>query len=117
MNPGPSHPSNKLPPAPGGPGQAPPSSASTPFSGGPPPSATEPSSSGSGGMVPVNNAGGGFLEDMDPHNMPPEYKKEGTDWFAIFNPQVPRVLDVNLVHTLLHERCVLWCLHRHPTRG
>ena len=68
-------------------------------------------------MVPVNNAGGGFLEDMDPHNMPPEYKKEGTDWFAIFNPQVPRVLDVNLVHTLLHERCVLWCLHRHPTCG
>ena len=36
----------------------------------------------------------------------PEFKKEGNDWFAIFNPKVKRELDVNLVHTLEHERCV-----------
>jgi hypothetical protein len=35
-----------------------------------------------------------------------EFKKEGNDWFAIFNPKVKRVLDVTLVHTLMHERCV-----------
>lgn len=33
-------------------------------------------------------------------------KKDGSDWFAVFNPKVKRVLDVNLVHTLMHERCV-----------
>jgi glucose repression regulatory protein TUP1 len=38
--------------------------------------------------------------------VPPELKKEGSDWFAIFNPKVKRVLDVSLVHTLMHERYV-----------
>lgn len=50
---------------------------------------------------------GGFLDDLDPHNVPPELKKEGSDWFAVFNPKVKRVLDVSLVHTLMHERYVL----------
>jgi WD40 repeat protein len=36
-------------------------------------------------------------------------KKEGSDWFAIFNPNVKRVLDVSLVHTLMHERYVFVC--------
>ena len=40
------------------------------------------------------------------HNIPPEFKKEGNDWSVIFNPKVKRVLDVNSVHTLMHERCV-----------
>lgn len=30
--------------------------------------------------------------------------QEGSDWFAVWNPKVKRVLDVNLVHTLYHER-------------
>jgi glucose repression regulatory protein TUP1 len=47
-----------------------------------------------------------FLDDLDVHNVSPEYKREGTDWFALFNPKVKRVLDVNLVHTLMHERWV-----------
>jgi len=33
-------------------------------------------------------------------------KKEGSDWFAIFNPKVKRQLDVNLVHNLMHESVV-----------
>jgi len=37
-------------------------------------------------------------------SVPPELKKEGGDWFAIFNPNAKRALDVNLVHTLHHER-------------
>jgi glucose repression regulatory protein TUP1 len=47
-----------------------------------------------------------FPEEFNVHNILPEFKKEGNDWFAIFNPKVKRVLDVNLVHTLMHERCV-----------
>jgi glucose repression regulatory protein TUP1 len=38
--------------------------------------------------------------------VPPELKKDASDWFAVFNSKVKRVLDVNLVHTLTHERCV-----------
>ena len=50
-----------------------------------------------------------FPEEFDVHNnIPPEFEKEeGSDWFAIFfNPKVKRVLDVSLVHTLMHERYV-----------
>ena len=36
----------------------------------------------------------------------PELKKEGRDWFALFNPRVPRTFDINLSLTLTHERCV-----------
>ena len=55
---------------------------------------------------------------MDPANIPPEFKIEGPDWSATFNPgpsgperangQLPRQrnLGVHLMHTLLHERCV-----------
>jgi len=39
--------------------------------------------------------------------LPPEFKKEGSDWFATFNPKVKRVLDVSLVHTLPHETLVV----------
>ena len=34
------------------------------------------------------------------------HRKEGSDWSVIFNPKVKRVLDVTLVHTLVHERWV-----------
>ncbi|KZP08187.1 WD40 repeat-like protein [Athelia psychrophila] len=37
-------------------------------------------------------------------------KKDGSDWFAIFNPKVKRVLDVSLMHTLTHES-VVCCVH------
>lgn len=49
---------------------------------------------------------GAFPDDLDVHSVPPEYKREGTDWYAIFNPKVKRVLDVQLVHNLMHERYV-----------
>jgi len=45
-----------------------------------------------------------FLDDFDIHSVPPEFKKEGSDWSAAFNPKVKKVLDVNLVHTLEHGR-------------
>ncbi len=43
---------------------------------------------------------------MDPDEIPKDLKKEGPDWLAIFNPKVKRTLDVNLVHTFLHESVV-----------
>lgn len=46
------------------------------------------------------------LADLEPDQVRPELKKEGSDWWAIFSPRVPRVLDVSLSLTLTHERCV-----------
>ncbi|OBR13905.1 WD domain-containing protein [Colletotrichum higginsianum IMI 349063] len=51
---------------------------------------------------PVGNA----LGDLDPDRLPPHSKKSGHDWFVIFNQHVPRMLDVDLVHTLAHESVV-----------
>ncbi|KAI9808521.1 MAG: transcriptional regulatory protein rco1 [Sarcosagium campestre] len=49
---------------------------------------------------------GNVLADLDPERLPAHQKKEGSDWFAVFNPRVPRVLDVDLVHTLVHDSVV-----------
>lgn len=53
---------------------------------------------------------GNILADLDPERMPENLKRVGTgpggDWFAVFNPAVPRVLDVQLNHTLPHESVV-----------
>ncbi|KAL2271865.1 hypothetical protein VTJ83DRAFT_1236 [Remersonia thermophila] len=51
---------------------------------------------------PHNNA----LGDLDPERLPNHIKKVREDWWAIFNQTVPRVLDVDLVHTLVHESVV-----------
>lgn len=51
--------------------------------------------------------------DLDPDEVPKDLKKEGSDWLAIFNPKVKRTLDVNLVHTLMHES-VVCCVRFSP---
>lgn len=51
---------------------------------------------------PVGNS----LGDLEPDTVAPHNKKTGSDWYAIFNPQVQRVLDVDLVHSLTHESVV-----------
>jgi len=56
-----------------------------------------------------------FPEDLDIHAIPPEYKREGSDWCAVFNPKVKRVLDVQLVHILMHESVV--CCVRFSSDG
>ncbi|KAG2073122.1 WD40 repeat-like protein [Suillus decipiens] len=115
-------PNAKLPPVPGappalttfqGPGLPPPPAAHAPYPpgpGNPPPAGpAEPPAASSSTLVPINNAqnsGGQLPDDLDPHNVPPELKKEGSDWFAVFNGKVKRVLDVSLVHTLMHESVV-----------
>lgn len=49
---------------------------------------------------------GNALGELEPDKLPPTQKKEGTDWYAVFNPEIPRVLDVELVHTLSHNSVV-----------
>lgn len=56
--------------------------------------------------VPALPSVGNNLADLNPDHLPPSQKKEGSDWFAIFNPRVPRMLDVDLVHTLDHHSVV-----------
>ncbi|EMR10429.1 hypothetical protein PNEG_01145 [Pneumocystis murina B123] len=46
------------------------------------------------------------MADIDPDMIPCELKKEDSDWTVLFNPNVPRVLDINLVHTLEHQSVV-----------
>ena len=61
-------------------------------------------------MTATPGASSNFPEEFNIHNIQPEFIKEGDDWFAAFNPKVKRVLDVILVHTLMHERCVPVCM-------
>ena len=35
-----------------------------------------------------------------------EYMTLGPGWYALFNPSLERSLDVSLVHSLAHRRCV-----------
>lgn len=44
--------------------------------------------------------------EFDPENVTRDLKKEGSDWMTMYNPNVKRVLDVGLVHTLVHDSCV-----------
>ncbi|KJR86358.1 glucose repression regulatory protein TUP1 [Sporothrix schenckii 1099-18] len=56
-------------------------------------------------MAPAGHSNNS-LGDLDPERLPAHYKKTRDDWFVIFNQQVPRVIDVDLVHTLQHESVV-----------
>ncbi|KAF8717646.1 hypothetical protein AX14_012074 [Amanita brunnescens Koide BX004] len=44
--------------------------------------------------------------ELDFHTAPPECKREGPGWYAVFNASVKRVLDVQLVHNFMHESVV-----------
>ncbi|KAJ6472285.1 chromatin associated protein [Mycena vitilis] len=80
-----------------------------------------------GGLPPASGAHGqhtymnDFLTALDPSSsisnnssnnantlagVHPEWKKEGSDWFVVYNPKVKRTLDVGLVHTFIHETVV-----------
>ncbi len=59
---------------------------------------------------------GNVLADLDPETVPPEFKREAQDWVAIFNPRVRRVLDVDLVHTLVHQSVVCCVRFSHDGR-
>ena len=38
----------------------------------------------------------------------PEFVTQGPGWYALFNPCLERSLDVSLVHSLAHDRCVFF---------
>lgn len=44
--------------------------------------------------------------DQDFDSTPADYKRQGEDWVAIFNKNVPRQLDVSLLHTFQHNSVV-----------
>ena len=46
--------------------------------------------------------------EMTPDTLPKENKKEGSDWVTMYNPKVKKTLDVELVHTLMHDRFALF---------
>ncbi|KAI0657026.1 WD40-repeat-containing domain protein [Cubamyces menziesii] len=116
---------------PGGPGQGPgqegANGAAGPQPYPPTPTATSASATEQGGggpgpvaaLPPPPSSSSGVMPSMpvdlgvDPHAVPPELRKEGQDWFAIFTPQgtsgeaaKKRSLEVSLVHTLMHESVV-----------
>lgn len=47
---------------------------------------------------------------MNPIEVPDELKDGGRDWFSIFNPHTPKMLDVRQVSSLAHDRFVLFTL-------
>ena len=49
---------------------------------------------------------GNQLVELPVDSLPPYLKREGEDWYAVFNPRVQRVLDVELVHNLAHPSVV-----------
>ncbi|KAK9478157.1 chromatin-silencing transcriptional regulator TUP1 [Lipomyces japonicus] len=49
---------------------------------------------------------GNNLAELDFDRVPQEYKKQANDWFVIYNDRAPRILDVDLVHTLDHNSVV-----------
>ncbi|ORZ03612.1 WD40-repeat-containing domain protein [Syncephalastrum racemosum] len=64
------------------------------------------------GHAPVLHGG---LADVDPDTVPANMKVEGPDWFALFNPKVPRTLKVDLLHTFDHNSVV--CCVKFSTDG
>ena len=47
--------------------------------------------------------------DLNSATVPAEWKTEGDDWFVLYNPRVPRSLDISLIHDFSHES-VVWCV-------
>jgi glucose repression regulatory protein TUP1 len=45
-------------------------------------------------------------DELDATTVPADFVKEGGDWLAIFNPRVPRQMDVQLAARHVHDGCV-----------
>ncbi|KAF2811449.1 WD40 repeat-like protein [Mytilinidion resinicola] len=56
------------------------------------------------------------LADLEVDQLPQEFKKEGQDWFAVFNPKIQRRLDVDLLHNLVHASVVCCVRFSHDGR-
>lgn len=49
---------------------------------------------------------GNMLADLNPDDLRSDQKREGPDWYAVFNPNVRRALDIELMWNLPHESVV-----------
>ena len=48
-----------------------------------------------------------FPGSLSPRSLPANLRKEGPDWFAMYNPHIPKkTLDVDLLHQFNHESVV-----------
>lgn len=56
---------------------------------------------------------GDMLSDLDRTRLSPGWHSSGEDWHAVFNPNVMRRLDVNLVHDFDHNS-VVCCVRFSP---
>ncbi|KAJ2914127.1 hypothetical protein MD484_g6278, partial [Candolleomyces efflorescens] len=73
----------------------------------PGPSASASSNAaGKGVVVPAGAGGAEGQEEFSFNNVPPEFRREGTDWFAAFNPKIKKCLDIGLVHSFGHTSVV-----------
>ncbi|KAI9486748.1 MAG: WD40-repeat-containing domain protein [Benjaminiella poitrasii] len=68
----------------------------------PPPAATVAVASTTANSTPLTVS----LNDIDPSSVPDNMKIEGNDWFALFNPKVPKVLKINSIYSLEHNSVV-----------
>jgi len=59
---------------------------------------------------------GNTLADLNPDEMRSDHKREGQDWYAIFNPQVRRLLDIELMSNLIHDSVVCCVRFSHDGR-
>ena len=44
------------------------------------------------------------VEDFMMQPVPVESSEKGYDWAVLYNPEVKKTLDINLVHTFVHGR-------------
>jgi glucose repression regulatory protein TUP1 len=43
-----------------------------------------------------------MADELKLQHLSSEYVKDGGDWCAVYNSQVRKALDINLVHTFFH---------------
>jgi len=59
--------------------------------------------SSSSSQPPINYSPATTMADeLKLQHLSSEYVKDGGDWCAVYNPQVKKALDINLVHTFVH---------------
>lgn len=54
----------------------------------------------------VRKEGAGSLAEKYLDKVSPKYVRQGEDWFAFFEPHQPRLLDIEMAHTLPHSSVV-----------
>jgi len=64
----------------------------------------EPSANSQGSSVINTRPKSRASEEPTSYTTSSEFRKEGSDWFAVFNPNAKKTFDINLVHSFAHSR-------------